>query len=61
MTRLDVISLNMLLPDGLQMFLHDDVINVENNEASEFKKKNLFYLFCTSVRENLVYAEISFI
>jgi len=43
------------------MFLHDDVINVENNEASEFKKKNLFYLFCTSVRENLVYAEISFI
>ncbi len=36
------------------MFLHDDVINVENNEASEFKKKNCFIYFV------LACAKISF-
>ena len=55
----------MLLPDWLQMLLHDDVIDVQNDEASEDKKnkknKNSLYLFCTSVRENLVCARISFI
>lgn len=43
------------------MFLHDDVIDVENDEAPEFKKKNPLYLFCTSVRGNPVCAGTPFI
>ena len=53
------------MPDRLQMLLYDDVVDVQNDEASENKKnkknKNSLYLFCTSVRENLVCARISFI
>ncbi len=49
----------MLLSDWLQMLLHDDVVNVQNDEAPGNKKnkknKNPLYLFCTSVRGNPVY------
>jgi len=47
------------------MLLHDDVIDIQNDEAFENKinkiNKNSLYLFCTSVRENLVCAKTLFI
>ena len=47
------------------MLLHDDVVDVQNDEAPENKKniknKKPLYLFCTSVRGNPVCAGTPFI